>query len=177
MAGKIDTGRTIRFELVVPCPRSEVYQMWTTPAGLGTFFAPRANVDLRVGGAYEIIFAPERDPEGENFGTKGARILRLEPGRRLDFEWIAFVYEKPPGGGGPPAVPRSVRDRRPLPTWVEVELEDVSGMAAWTRLRLAHRGFGTGGAWDEALPYFWGQWGAILGRLGKHCAGEHPHSE
>jgi uncharacterized protein YndB with AHSA1/START domain len=171
MEGKIDTGRTVQFEIVVNASRAEVFQLWTTEEGLKRFFAPRANMDLRVGGAYEMIFAPDLDPEGENQGTKGARILRLENDRALAFEWITFVYEKHPSGFGPPVVSREVRNERPIPTWIEINLEDVPGRPGATRLRLVHRGFRSGGPWDDALAYFWRQWGAILGRLGAVCTG------
>ena len=170
MEGKIDTGRTIHLEFVVNASRAEVFQLWTTEEGLKKFFAPRAHVDLRLGGAYEMIFAPDLDPEGENQGTKGARILRLEKDRALAFEWITFVYEKHPSGFGPPVVSREVRDERPIPTWVEIDLRDVPGQPGATHLRLMHRGFRSGGPWDEALAYFWRQWGAILGRLGAVCS-------
>lgn len=171
MEGKIDTGRTVQFEFVVNSSRAEVFQLWTTEEGLKKFFAPRANVDLRVGGAYEMIFAPDLDPEGENQGTKGARILRLENERALAFEWITFVYEKHPSGSGPPVVSSEVRNERPIPTWVEIDFEDVPGRPGATRLRFVHRGFRSGGPWDDALAYFWRQWGAILGRLGAVCSG------
>jgi CubicO group peptidase (beta-lactamase class C family) len=169
MKGKIDTGRSIQFELVVNASRSKVFQLWTTEKGLASFFAPRAKVDLRVGGAYEMIFAPDLDPQGENQGTKGARILHLEQDSSLAFEWKTFVFEKHPSGLGPPVVSKAVRDERPIPTWVEITLEDISGRPGTTRLRLVHRGFRSGGPWDQAYPYFWRQWGAILGRLGAVC--------
>ena len=63
-----------------------------------------------------------------------------------------------------------VRDERPIPTWVEIDLRDVPGQPGATHLRLMHRGFRSGGPWDEALAYFWRQWGSILGRLGAVCS-------
>ena len=170
MEGKIDTGRTIHLELVVSATRGQLFRLWMTEEGLGRFFAPRAKIEPRVGGRYEMIFAPELHPEGEDQGTKGARILRLERDRLLVFEWIPFVTKKHPSGAGPPVVSAEERNQRPIPTWVEVELEDVPGEPDRTRVRLTHRGFRSGGAWDEALPYFWRQWGIILGRLGAICS-------
>jgi uncharacterized protein YndB with AHSA1/START domain len=171
MMGRIDTGRTIHFEIVVPCSRQELFRLWTTEEGVRTFFAPRSRIEPRVGGRYEMIFAPEIDPEGENQGTKGARLLGIEQDRSLSFEWITFVLEKHPNGSGPPAVPAEQRNERPLPTWVGIELEDVRNDPSRTRLRFEHKGFRLGGAWDEAFPYFWRQWGGVLGRLGASCSG------
>jgi uncharacterized protein YndB with AHSA1/START domain len=171
MAGRVESGRSIHLEAVLPASRSELFRLWTTEEGVHTFFAPRARIEPRVGGRYEMIFAPDLDPEGADQGTKGARILRFEPDRRLAFEWITFVVQKHPSGFGPPVVPPAVRNERPIPTWVEIDLEDVPDQLGTTRLRLVHRGFRSGGPWDEVLPYFWRQWGAILGRLGSVCSG------
>jgi len=125
----------------------------TTEAGIQSFFAPRAVIDPRVGGRYEIAFAPEVDPQGESAGTKGARITGA-----------------PPGATSPPVVPEAVRNARPIPTWVELSLEPVAGQPGRTRVRLSHRGFRTGAPWDESFEYFWRAWATVLGRLGARCA-------
>lgn len=168
MVGKVDTGRTIHFEVVVPAPAAEVFRLWTTPEGVKEFFAPQARIEPWVGGQYEIIFQPQLDPEGENYGTKGAQILRLEENRLLVFEWITFVFDKLPGVSGPPQVSRAERDARPLPTWVEVSFEPVEEEPSKTRIRLAHRGFRKSEKWKEAFAYFWPIWGTILGQMGAY---------
>jgi uncharacterized protein YndB with AHSA1/START domain len=175
MAGKVDTGRTILLEATVDAPASAVFKLWTTEAGIQSFFAPRAVIDPRVGGRYEIVFAPELDPQGESAGTKGARILRFEPDRRLAFEWFTFVSRDlsagaPPGATSPPVVPEAVRNARPIPTWVEISFEPVAGQPGRTRVRLSHRGFRTGTPWDESFEYFWRAWATVLGGLGARCA-------
>lgn len=58
---------------------------------------PDARVDARVAGRYEIIFDLATDQDGSVRGTKGARILELVPGKKLAFEWIAFVGQEHPG--------------------------------------------------------------------------------
>jgi uncharacterized protein YndB with AHSA1/START domain len=175
MAGKVDTGRTISLEATVDAPASTVFRLWTTEAGIKSFFAPRALIDPHVGGRYEIAFFPEVDPEGESAGTKGARILRFEPDRLLSFEWFTFVSRDlsavaPPGATSPPVVPAAIRNARPIPTWVELSLEPVPGQPGKTHLRLTHRGFGSGTPWDESFEYFWRAWATVLGRLGARCA-------
>lgn len=175
MAGKVDTGRTISLEATVDAPASIVFALWTTEAGIQSFFAPKAVIDPRVGGRYEIAFIPAADPEGESHGTKGARILRFEPDRALSFEWFTFVSRDlsavaPPGASGPPVVPVAVRNARPIPTWVDLSLEPVAGQPGKTHLRLEHRGFKSGPPWDESFEYFWRAWATVLGRLGARCA-------
>jgi uncharacterized protein YndB with AHSA1/START domain len=173
MAGKVDTGRAIVLEATLDAPPAAVFALWTTEEGLRRFFAPKAVIDPRPGGRYEIVFAPELDPEGDSAGTKGARILRFEPGRALSFEWHSFQRHAlagvPPGASGPPFAPEE-RDRRPLPSWVDLTFEPVAGEPGKTHLVLAHRGFEASERWEEARRYFWTAWASVLGRLGAACA-------
>ena len=91
MGGKFKTDRTIFLEAIVAAPPSTVFELWTSRDGIKKFFAPDARIDASVGGRYQIIFAPTRDPEGDSHGTKGARILKLVPNKELAFEWITFA--------------------------------------------------------------------------------------
>jgi uncharacterized protein YndB with AHSA1/START domain len=177
MSGKVDTGRTIQLQATVDAPPAAVFVLWTTEEGLQRFLAPKAVVEPRLGGRYEIMFIPEADPRGESHGTGGARILRFEPARALSFEWFTFVsrdlsHMAPPGAASPPLVPAAERNVRPIPTWVDVTFEPVAGEPGKTDVRLAHRGFLAGGPWDEAFRYFWRAWAVVLGRLGGVCAQE-----
>ncbi len=157
MQGKQRTGREIVLEAVLDAPPETVYELWTTPKGVKSFLAPEARIDPVVGGRYEILFAPAVDPEGEQAGTKGARILKMDKGRSLAFEWRGAGHMKE-------------MNARPLPTWVELSFEPVPGELGRTRFRLAHLGFGQGGGWDEAYSFFKGAWEGILEPLKKVCA-------
>jgi uncharacterized protein YndB with AHSA1/START domain len=161
-----EPGREIALERVVPGTPQEVSALWTSPEGVRTFFAPAAVIEPRAGGEYTIIFEPERDPQGLSFGTKGARILAFEPGRRLVFEWITFTTEGLEGmPGGPPAIPAAERNVSPLPTAVELTFEAAG--ATHTRVRLVHRGFRRGGKWDESYQFFERAWAGVLEGLAR----------
>jgi uncharacterized protein YndB with AHSA1/START domain len=175
MAGKVDTGRSVTLEATLDASPQEVFRRWTTEEGIRSFFAPKAVIEPRLGGRFEIAFAPDIDPEGISQGTKGARILRFEPDRALSFEWHSFVAEElnpppPPGVSAPPALPMAERNALPIPTWVDLDFEAVPGDPTKTHLRLVHRGFGTGQKWDDSRRYFWQAWARVLGRLGAVCA-------
>ncbi|HSF39625.1 MAG TPA: SRPBCC domain-containing protein [Thermoanaerobaculia bacterium] len=157
MQGKQRTGREIVFEAVLDAPPETVYELWTTPEGVRSFLAPEARIDPVVGGRYEILFSPGTDPEGEQAGTKGARILKMDKGRALAFEWRGAGHMKE-------------MNATPLPTWVELSFEPVQGEPGKTRLRFAHLGFGQGGGWDEAYSFFQSAWGGALDSLKKVCA-------
>ena len=161
---KEKTGRAVVVETVVEGSPAEVFRLWTTEEGTRNFLAPDGRVEGRAGGRYEMVFNPSVDPEGARAGTKGAHILRFEPGRRLDFEWSVGV----------PGVSPDLK-AADFETWVEVTFEEVPGRPGSTRVRLVHEGFRTGGSWEAAYPFFQKSWRTVLDRLTTYCAtGQKP---
>lgn len=140
--------RAIDKEVVVAAPIATVWQAWTTQAGIESFFAPQAEIDARVGGAFHIHFDPYGAP-----GLKGAddmRFMALQPPTMLSFDWNA-----------PPSLPEARQQR----TFVVVRLADVDGRS--TRVSVHHTGWGAGGEWDKTYAYFDRAWGNVLGNLKK----------
>jgi uncharacterized protein YndB with AHSA1/START domain len=137
---------------VVPAAPAAVWRAWTDPAVITAYFAPQARVELRVGGAYELLFLASA-PEGQR-GSEGCTILAYDPERMLAFTWNA-----------PPSFARE----RDLLTWVIVMLEPQERDA--TRVTLTHRGFGTDGAWPQVHAYFDRAWGSVLDHLVAHLSG------
>ena len=79
--------RALNKEVVVAAPLAAVWQSWTTKAGIEAFFAPEAEIDARVDGAFHIHMDPLGAP-----GMKGAdtmRYLALQPMKMLSFDWNA----------------------------------------------------------------------------------------
>ena len=138
--------RAIDKEVVVPAPIQSVWQDWTTKAGIESFFAPEAEIEPRVGGAFHIHIDPYGEP-----GMKGAddmRFMALQAPTMLSFDCNA-----------PPSLPETRQQR----TFVVVRLVDVDGRS--TRVTLHHTGWGDGGEWDRAYTYFDRAWGIVLGNL------------
>lgn len=71
--------KTVRRERVVMGTLEEVWTAWTTSEGARKFFAPEAQVELRLGGPYELFFKSS-EPEG-------GKILSFLPLDMLSFEW------------------------------------------------------------------------------------------
>ena len=140
--------RAIDKEILVPAPVDAVWQSWTTKAGIESFFAPEAEIDARVGGAFHIHFDPYGEP-----GMKGAddmRYMALQVPRMLSFDWNA-----------PPSLPEARQQR----TFVVVRLFPVDTSS--TRVTLYQTGWGDGGEWDKTYAYFDRAWGVVLGNLKK----------
>lgn len=140
--------RTLHKEVLIDATLEQAWQAWTTRDGIVSFFAPEAEVDARVGGAFHVYF----DPLAEA-GMKGAddmRYMALQPMRMLSFDWNA-----------PPSLPEARKQR----TFVVVRFEPLGGRQ--TRVILTHVGWGDGGEWDKAFNYFDRAWGNVLANLQK----------
>jgi uncharacterized protein YndB with AHSA1/START domain len=134
--------RMLRTEILVPAPVSEVWEAWTTAKGIESFFAPKAKVDLRVDGTYDVLFLPDKQPGHR--GAEGMRILDIEKEKRFAFTWNA-----------PVSFP-TLREKRTM-----VILDFAAEGEKTTRLRFTQVGWGEGKDWDAAYDYFdqaWGQY-------------------
>lgn len=140
--------RAIDKEIVVTATPEQVWNAWTTRAGITSFFAPDAQIDARVDGAFEIYINPLAEPGLK--GADGMRFMALQPPRMLSFTWNA-----------PPSLPEARQQR----TFVVVRIHPVSEKE--TRVTLHHTGWGDGGEWDKAYGYFDRAWGNVLENLKK----------
>ncbi len=139
--------KVLRKETVLTEPLEEVWKPWTTTEGVVTFFAPRANVQLAVGGPYQLYF-DLKAPVGFQ-GTEGCKVLGFEPLRSLSFEFVA-----------PPQFPNVRR----LRTRVDVRFEEVQ-RGGLVKVSLVHSGFLEGQEWDESFEFFDWSWDLVLGRF------------
>lgn len=172
MAGKTKTTRTVVLDTTVNASPAKVFRLWTSAEGVKKFFAPDARIDATLGGRYQIMFFPAKDPEGESHGTKGARILKLVPDKELAFEWITFAGDDLLGNNAPPYAPPSQRNMKPLPTWVELSFEAVPGRPNQTHIKFAHYGFREGEQWEKSYRWFARAWKGVLDQLAAFCQNE-----
>ena len=136
--------RTLQKETIVHNSLKNVWDAWTTTRGVEAFFAPKANVELRKGGPYELYF----DPEDKAQSTKGLKILSYLPMEMLSFEWNA---------------PPQFSIVRGSPGWVVVQLRELGSRQI--HVRLTHLGWKKGPQWDQAYDYFMRAWTIVLERL------------
>lgn len=146
--------REIVKELVVPLDRARVWSLWSSAGGLTQWLVKSARVELRPGGAYEILFADDA-PEGAR-GSEGCRVLSFVRERMLSFTWNA---------------PPHLATTRWEHTWVVLELSDEGGA---TRVRITHTGWPASGLagepqWEETFAYFDRAWGGVLRVLDEHA--------
>jgi uncharacterized protein YndB with AHSA1/START domain len=138
--------RALEKEVVINATLEQAWLAWTTREGIVSFFAPDAEIDARVGGAFHIHIDP-----GAPAGSKGAddmRFMALQPQKMISFDWNA-----------PPSLPQARAQR----TFVVVRFMAVDDKT--TRVSLHHTGWGEGGEWDKAYAYLDRAWGGVLGNL------------
>jgi len=135
--------RAVYAEATVDAPLRDVWQAWTTEAGVRSFFAPACRVKLRLQGAYEMYFDPSA-PEGRR-GGEGMILLAIQEPTLLSFTWNA-----------PPELP-SVR-----PQQTHVTLRLLARTPRTTLVTLHHDGWGEGGEWEEAFRYFESAWREVI---------------
>jgi uncharacterized protein YndB with AHSA1/START domain len=137
--------RAVHAEVIVNASQSEVWKAWSTNEGAENFFAPKTNIDVRIGGPYEIFF----NPADIRQSTTGMKVLSYIPGEMLSFEWSLPKDEFP-----------QFKDVR---GWVVVQLSALSQRR--TRVRVTHLGWGRGPDWDRAFDHMNRGWAELTQRL------------
>lgn len=141
--------RQLRVAVTVPGTPDAMWSLWSTDAGVRSFFAPGSHIEARTDGWYEIHFIPQFPP-----GKRGAdsmRVLAAEPGQRLMFTWNA------------PITHGDARNQRTV-----VQVDFAARGSDSTMVTLTHFGFGRGAQWDKTFDYFAEAWnGTVMPRF-KH---------
>jgi uncharacterized protein YndB with AHSA1/START domain len=119
--------KALVFEVMVPAPRAEVWQAFTTSDGLSTWLTPGAVTELRNGGGWTAHF-----PGGK---TGGGTILSFVPQQEVVMS--AMAPEKFP----------TVRAER---TTAKFQFEAKGDT---TLIRLVQTGWKSGKEWDDAYEY------------------------
>ena len=138
--------KDIRKESILPCSAEEAYKMWTTNEGLKEFFGTDHQVDMRMGGSFEIYFSMDA-PEGLR-GSEKCTVLSFVENQMFSFTWNA-----------PPSIPE-VRDSG-LFTFVVLLFENLDHGSC--KITLFHKGWNyPGEKWVETLAYFNDAWDFVL---------------
>ena len=150
--GALASERMVHKRVEVAAPIDQVWDAWTTDAGLRRWLVDDSHVGLRVGGPYEWYFLTDA-PRGSQ-GSEGCQVIGFQAPTMLTFTWNA-----------PPSLPEA-REQRTV-----VLLRLLATAQATTAVHLTELGWGDGGQWDDAFDYFDAAWGRVLDRLAAHFAG------
>lgn len=146
MKSKKENKKAIHKELTLNANINQLWNAWTDPKELTQFFAPVVEVELRVGGPYEMLFLTD-NPEGQR-GGEGNKVLSFLTNKMLSFEWNA-----------PPQFPK-IREHK---TRVIIFFEEIDEENCL--LNFHHVGWYDGIEWDMVFDYFTKAWDTVLYNL------------
>ena len=156
MAAERSDAKRLHKEVVVEASLDAVWHAWTTTEGIAEFFSPESNIELRIGGPYELFMSmAEPDGQGKR-GSQGCKVLSFIPREMLAFEW-----------NFPPRVPALRRSG--AKTHVVLRFEELPG--GKVRVRFDQLGWKEGPDWDKGYAYFDKAWDWVLANLKKHFEG------
>ncbi len=142
--------RVLSKEVTVPASLEEVWRCWTTSEGIASFFSPESNIELRVGGAYELYMSMAQPDASGKRGSEGCVVLSYVPREMLSFEW-----------NFPPKVPAlRVSGAK---THVVLRFTEVGD--GQVKIKFDQLGWGEGEDWDQGYEYFDAAWDWVLGQL------------
>lgn len=139
---KIVKEATLNFSL------DELWTLWTTSKGLQQFLGEENNIEMTIGGPFEIYFLLD-EPYGTR-GSEGCKILSFVPKQQLTFSWNA-----------PPKFPE-IRSSDHH-TWVVVDFSALN--KDQTQIVLTHAGWPKDGSWLSVYEYFDHAWDIVISNL------------
>lgn len=138
---------TMRLEKTIPAGKELAWYAWTISDRVTKWFSPEANIDPRVGGAYELFFDPSNH---DHMSTKGCKVIDLREKELLQFTW------KGPDDFAP------TMNRDDALTKVTVTFEAIGDA---TKVTVEHIGWGEGEEWEKARNWHKVAWTQVLDSL------------
>jgi uncharacterized protein YndB with AHSA1/START domain len=132
------------------CSAQKAFEMFTFNQHLEKWLTQVADVEPKVGGKYELFWNPE---DKRNDSTIGCKILAIEPGKFLAFEWK-----------GPKQHKHFMNTAKPL-THVIVFFIPIS---KGVEVHLLHTGWRDSAEWEEARQWFNRAWTNAFAELQKY---------
>ncbi|TET91348.1 MAG: SRPBCC domain-containing protein [Methanomassiliicoccales archaeon] len=142
--------RIIYQSVLLKCDPRRAFEMFTVNEHLEKWLTVVADVEPSVRGKYELFWVPE---DRENESTIGCRVLAVQTGKFLSFEWK-----------GPKQFKHFMNKVRPLTNVVVSFIPTEEG----TEVHLLHTGWRDTPEWEEARQWFVAQWEATLSELEKY---------
>ncbi len=135
------TSKDMTFELKLNTSSEEVWNSWLEPKKLVSWLTQKAQVEPKIGGAYELFWDPSTPTDNSTIDCK---ILAIVPNRFLSFEWRG------------PVPYADIMNIKPFPTWVALSFEQVA--VNQTIVHFRHAGWGDSDKWNEAYKWQANAW-------------------
>jgi len=153
-----ESDKTIVRSATVDATPAEAWRAWTTTEGMTEWWVEEADIELKIGGKFELYMLPDQPEYAGNRGTEGCTILAYAPERMLAATWNA-----------PPSFP----EQRAQHTRITVLFEPVED-GTKTEVTLIHSGWPADGMadrtskWPRVYQYFEAAWTFVFDRMSMH---------
>ena len=152
----------IHLKEILDCDTQKAFSMFTGKREICSWLAVDANIELRLGGKYELFWDLK---ERVHNSTIGCRINGLEIGKYISFEWK-----------GPPEFGSLMNNVDPLTQvtifFIPVTKNDVPGNKQ-TEVHLVHTGWRKTEKWEESRKWFIKAWESAFKKLKTECRENH----
>ncbi|MHA2252447.1 MAG: SRPBCC family protein [Candidatus Kariarchaeaceae archaeon] len=129
-----------QLEVIVNSNLKKVWEVWTDSKLIVKWFPPEANIEPRLGGAYELFFDPNNH---EHQSTLGCVITTFEINKKLGFNWK-----------GPDMFALYMNQIDSLTSVMVTFTKHEDGIL----VHLEHNGWGEGIEWEKAKNWHRNQW-------------------
>ena len=124
-----------------------VWDAWTKEDLITEWFPPEANIEVKLGGSFELFF----DPKNHNHqSTIGCVFTKVEPKKCINFTWK-----------GPDQFADFMNVSSSLTSVMVTFSEDGDNIV----VKLEHKGWGESDRWLEARNWHQNQWEILLHEL------------
>jgi uncharacterized protein YndB with AHSA1/START domain len=134
------------------CSTDKAFEMFTENKMLESWLTTKADVELKVGGKYELFWTPD-DPDPTNNSTYGCKVLAVDQPNFFNIEWAGNAEQK-----------EFMNSERPL-TNVTILFTKLDGNQ--TKVTLIHTGWRQDEKWEAARQYFIKAWSGAFKQLEK----------
>lgn len=145
--------KIIYHSMSLRCEPPRAFEMFTLKEHLEQWLTELADIEPRVGGKYELFWNP-RDKQNDR--TIGCKVLAIQSGKLLSFEWK-----------GPKQFKHFMNEARPLTSVAVFFLPEGDH----TEVHLLHTGWRDAADWEEAREWFDRVWLDALKKLQKYASG------
>lgn len=142
--------KIITVEVILHTDTTNAFDYFAENNLLEEWLTQKADVEMRVGGKYELFWTPE-DPDPTNNSTYGCKVLTVNRPHYFNIEWTGNAEQK--------EFMNSVRPQ----TNVTVLFTSIDTNR--TMVTLIHTGWRPGEDWESARRYFENAWSGAFKKL------------
>lgn len=152
-----ESEKTIVRTATVDATPAEVWRAWTTSEGMTEWWVEEADIELKIGGKFELYMLPDQPDFKGNRGSEECTILAYAPERMLSATWNA-----------PPTFPEQRFEHTRITLLIDPVDEDT------TTVTLIHSGWPAAGMddkaskWPQVFEYFERAWTFVFDRMTVH---------